>query len=350
MELDEPPGDHSNKGSDEEDWYSENLDEEDVASEVSEAFEPEEVDKNVNQTISIKDTEAVVSMLKKIVANAKTDCRNHKSLTLDDVTLYRIRLMKLTLNLCCALDCGMAKASDWAAKAEGRGSTEMLPENLYKGRWNKLIIDDLVFHQAVKEYLRLVGKYAQAKDMNYYIPEWFGNERQMWSWDKEGREIPPVLEGSEQVVVKWFHDESTFNAHDHQTLVWQERGKAAGIQKKGEGLLMKVANFILLDYGWLRGRENNQNPVPDEEHVFIYNNATIHTKLPNNSPNVATMTLKPSKHVGIEILEVSGEKVKIRMVHAQFSDGQPQELYYPDNYSDTSLHGQFKGLINLLQE
>ncbi|KAG8714254.1 hypothetical protein FRC11_009168, partial [Ceratobasidium sp. 423] len=48
---------------------------------------------------------------------------------------------------------------------------------------------------------------------------------------------------------------------------------------------------------------------PNEDHVVIFNNATIHTKLPKNAPNTHKMMLGPSQKVRGEGIGPSGEKI-----------------------------------------
>lgn len=60
---------------------------------------------------------------------------------------------------------------------------------------------------------------------------------------------------------------------------------------------------------------------PQEDHVFVFDNATIHTKLPEKTPNVNRMTLGPSQNVKSEEIGPSGEKVKVNMDPTTLSDG-----------------------------
>lgn len=60
------------------------------------------------------------------------------------------------------------------------------------------------------------------------------------------------------------------------------------------------------------------------------------------------MTLGPSKNFGITSIGLTGEKNKIRMADARFSDGSPQALYFPADHP--RYPGQFKGVTNILQE
>ena len=109
----------------------------------------------------------------------------------------------------------------------------------------------------------------------------------------------------------WFHDESTFYAHDRRQKRWVHKGEKNTPQPKGEGLSLMVADFVSADYGWLRSRDGKESShilfcagkaqdgyfsndkiiqhaekamailekdYPDEDHVFIFDNATTHLK------------------------------------------------------------------------
>jgi hypothetical protein len=242
---------------------------------------------------------------------------------------------------------------------------------------------------------------------NVFIPRFLALERRMRSWDDEGKEIPPVLEPGEKVVTAWKHDETIYRAHDRRFLKWIKKGQGAGLYKKGEGVSMMVADIVSADHGFLRrksdeeadrdenelsqhihmaiasltrifsaarvlfrpGKErdgyfNNQDvcrqldrscklaveEFPDEEHVFFFDNATTHTKLPENAPVVSRMTLGPSLKVWGEKTGSTGEKIKVKMTGAKFADGSPQDLYYPRNHRKPDLRGAFKGLAKILEE
>lgn len=195
---------------------------------------------------------------------------------------------------------------EWIRKFQ---ESDELPTNVY-GTWNASIIEDEDLASAIKEHLRRKGKYIQARDvvdffalpeaeafshlldappslrtaqrwmkrmgytwmkerrgqfadghkredvveyrMKKYIPEWIRLEQRMRTWDSDGKEIPPQLEEGERVVIVWFHDESTFYAHDRRLTRWVHEGETAMIYKKGEGISIMVADFVSADYGWLR--------------------------------------------------------------------------------------------------
>lgn len=97
---------------------------------------------------------------------------------------------------------------------------------------------------------------------------------------------------------------------------------------------------------------------PDDEHVFIYDNATTHLKRPENAPSARHMPKNPKnwlieviKHdesgTALKKADGSYEKTMVRMADATFSDGQTQSLYFPEGHERA---GQFKGMAIILEE
>jgi hypothetical protein len=97
---------------------------------------------------------------------------------------------------------------------------------------------------------------------------------------------------------------------------------------------------------------------PDEEHIFVYDNATTHLKRPEGSLSATKMTMNPSANFFVEVnkRDDAGKQLfnpdgsllkhKICMVDATFN-GQPQPLYFPTGHP---LAGRFKGMLNILNE
>jgi hypothetical protein len=156
-----------------------------------------------------------------------------------------------------------------------------------------------------------------------------------------------------------------------------------------------VVDFVLADYGWLcstDGRESarvyfkagkncdgyfdsediiNQTKIatdilqrhfPDEELVFIFDNATTHMKQAEGSLSAWKMpknTPPPGKSWGVTITKRDGRgkviydtngkprKVVRAMVDARFADGKPQPLYFPEGHARA---GVFKGMVTILEE
>jgi hypothetical protein len=111
--------------------------------------------------------------------------------------------------------------------------------------------------------------------------------------------------------VIWWHDKSTFYANDQRKVYWVHKDQKVTPQAKGEGASIMVADFVSADYGWLRSATGNQSTqvlfkvgknrdgyftnedilnhanmamnilnqhFPNEQHVFIFDNATTHLK------------------------------------------------------------------------
>lgn len=149
-------------------------------------------------------------------------------------------------------------------------------------------------------------------------------------WTKEGTEVPvgvwePRLTGRR--VVLWYHDESTFYAHDRREERWVAKGETSVPRKKGEGASLMVADFVSADHGWLcspdgkesarvlfkagKNREGYftneeildqvskamdilQRHFSHEEHVLIYDNAPTHLKRASDALSARHMSLKPT--------------------------------------------------------
>jgi hypothetical protein len=107
-------------------------------------------------------------------------------------------------------------------------------------------------------------------------------------------------------VVRWYHDESIFYAHDRRESQWVHKSQSAQPYTKGEGYSLMVADFISADHGWLRSRDGQRSArrlfrpgknregyfdstdviaqvhnaislvkeeYPEERHIFIFDNA-----------------------------------------------------------------------------
>lgn len=245
-----------------------------------------------------------------------------------------------------------------------------LPHNIY-GTWNTSSIDDEDLQQEIMLHLQSIGKYISAQDIKNYmdqpevqaryhrkkgislrtaqnwlnrlgfrwtkepkgqycdgherndvvayrqqifLPKWKLIEPHLWIWSQDGK---TEVESPGQKVVAWFHDESTYYAHDRRQKRWVNILETPVPQPKGEGASLMVADFISADYGWLcspDGRESarvlfragkardgyftNDNIVaqvrkamdilkkyfPQDKHVFVFDNATTHAKRPPTAP------------------------------------------------------------------
>jgi hypothetical protein len=216
---------------------------------------------------------------------------------------------------------------------------------------------------------------------------WKKLKSKLRGWTQEGKEdIPDGERPQPRRLVVWFHDESTFYAHDRRKRRWVHSSETATPQKKGEGVSLMVADFVSADYGWLRSPDGSESAqvlfkagkscdgyftnediiaqtqtamdivhkhYPHDEHLFIFDNATTHSKRPATAPSATKMTKNPSTKFGAEVLAtVNGKtqyasdgkplKVVIQMGPGQLPDGQPQ-LFYDSN-------GVFIGMTRILEE
>ncbi|KAJ6521374.1 hypothetical protein DFH09DRAFT_1097822 [Mycena vulgaris] len=244
------------------------------------------------------------------------------------------------------------------------------------------------------------GQYADGHErpdvvdyqQNKFLPGWASIQERMDAWSKEN--LPfygPHLPGKHIVV--WFHDESIFYAHDCRRKTWYHKNVPAKPYAKGEGASLMIANFVSSKYGWLRSpdemrdvrvimspgknkdgyftnveiREQAQAAMdllnefyPDEEHFFVYDNATTHLKRPEGSLSATKMTKGLSANFlvevnlrdehGAQVYSSTGAyiKTKIRMADTTFQ-GQPQHLYFPDGHALAGLRRNIRLRLNPLR-
>ena len=98
---------------------------------------------------------------------------------------------------------------------------------------------------------------------------------------------------------------------------------------------------------------------PDDDHVFVYDNATTHLKWDADALSASKMTKGPSENFFVEVnaTNESGKSIcspdgkimkeKHRMGNATFN-GVEQPLYFPDDHP--THPGQFKGMAQILTE
>ncbi|QRV95331.1 DDE superfamily endonuclease [Ceratobasidium sp. AG-Ba] len=195
----------------------------------------------------------------------------------------------------------------------------------------------------------------------------------------------PALEQGERLIMVWFHDESIFYTNDRRLTRWVSPTETAVPYAKGEGASIMVADFVGIE-GWLHGLNQSdharivlfpgktrdgyltgekvrnqltkaieivQAKYPHAEHVFIYDNATTHTKRREDLAVVGKIPLQPSKNFGEVVEKRMGEGGKVVNIRARYADthhpdGSPQALYFPDDH--ITYPGYFKGIAQLLQE
>jgi len=92
---------------------------------------------------------------------------------------------------------------------------------------------------------------------NHFLPAMAQLLLHMTTWTSKdgGCQDPPA--GIRRIVV-WYHDESTFYAHDRRKKRWVHKSEKAKPYAKGEGHSLMVANFYSAEYGWLKSRDGNK--------------------------------------------------------------------------------------------
>ena len=83
---------------------------------------------------------------------------------------------------------------------------------------------------------------------------------------------------------------------------------------------------------------------PNEDHVFIFDNATMHVKCADDALSARHMPKKPTQTWGVEVTvtDTDGktvykadgkpQKMKIQMAPAHHENGDPQPLYFPTGH------------------
>jgi hypothetical protein len=143
-----------------------------------------------------------------------------------------------------------------------------------------------------------------------FLPRWMSIEERTQKWKEDWLQEEIGEQPQNHRTVIWFHDESTFYANDRRRLRWVHKDETAVPRPKGEGASLMVADFVSTDYGWLCSPDKTQEAhvffkagknrkgyftnedilnqtmkamdiltefYPDEEHVFVFDNATTHT-------------------------------------------------------------------------
>jgi hypothetical protein len=228
---------------------------------------------------------------------------------------------------------------------------------------------------------------------NVFLKRWASEEGKMCSWGEDNEELCDI--SIERPLCVWFHDESTFYANDRRKSKWVHQSTSATPYTKGEGASLMVADFVSADHGWLRspdGKESArvlfkagksrdgyfsnediltqfqkamaivQKYWPNEDHLFIFDNATTHLKRPDGSLSARKMpkgTPKVGTNWGVEVMarDLSGKiiygtngkptRTKICMGDGTFKDGSPQSLYFPEGHPRAGI---FKGMVTILEE
>ncbi|KAH7922696.1 hypothetical protein BV22DRAFT_1016841 [Leucogyrophana mollusca] len=244
------------------------------------------------------------------------------------------------------------------------------------------------------------GQYSdghEREDVVYYrqhifLPAWANLQSRMRIWEHNNVNIEEIRSHTTRRVVVWFHDESTFYANDRRKLRWVHIAEGAVPQPKGEGASIMVAHFISADYGWLQSPDGKETArilfkagknrdgyytseeilkhtkqamdildkyYPDDEHVFVFDNATTHVKRADDALSARKMPKAPSQGWGVEVTVTNDDgqplygpngkpmKRKVPMAPGRLHDGCLQPLYFPEGHLKA---GWFKGMGQILEE
>ncbi|KAJ3780523.1 hypothetical protein GGU10DRAFT_397774 [Lentinula aff. detonsa] len=231
----------------------------------------------------------------------------------------------------------------------------------------------------------LKGQYANGHErqdnvcyrQDEFLPKWMLYEARTRWWKADGSEDGNTMERilvadpNGKIVLRWVHSSETAKPY-----------------AKGEGASLMVADFVLPDHALLKARQmkdekgqlkharvlfqpgktrdgyqTTQNILdqatiamdildadyPDEQHVFAYDNATIHTARSPDALSATAMPCNPNASFFCKVMGKDGEVEKrVKMKNGTFRDGSSQELYYPADHPD--YPGHFKGTRVLIQE
>lgn len=221
-----------------------------------------------------------------------------------------------------------------------------------------------------------------------FLPAWKSIAPYLRTWSTDGMVEEESMEPHprEQRVTVWYHDESTYYQNDRRKLRWVRDDETPVPQPKGEGVSLMISDFISADYGWLQSPDGSETAriifkagknrdgyftnesilkqvgkamdilekyYPQDKHVFIFDNATTHTKRVATAPSARNMPKGPSTKFGALITVIEDGKIKyssqgkplkktIQMGPGVLPDGTPQPFY-----NDA---GVFKGTTQILLE
>jgi hypothetical protein len=104
-----------------------------------------------------------------------------------------------------------------------------------------------------------LGQYVDGHkrvDVVYYhqtvfLLAWAELDKQTRLWTTDNQQIVNEALANGQIVVVWFHNESTFNANGRRVVHWVHKGENLVPHTKGEGGSLMVTDFVSTNYGWL---------------------------------------------------------------------------------------------------
>ncbi|RPD65154.1 hypothetical protein L227DRAFT_583210 [Lentinus tigrinus ALCF2SS1-6] len=293
---------------------------------------------------------------------------------------------------------------------------DALPRNPF-GKWTKSRLEDEDLVQELHLHLQSIGLWISAMDIVHYmartsIQERYGMKKDVTKYRQEcylpaWSELQPALRvWTEENISVSVHDlpasshircsTSTFYQNDRRQVRWVHSSETAKPRPKGEGASLMVADFVSADYGWLaspdgtetaqvlfRAGKNREGYFTNEDilaqmrkamaivkkyysnddHVFVFDNATTHTKCPDGALSARAMpkglARKEAGFWGPEVTATDAngkpkyksdgtlQKIRVQMGNGRLPDGSPQSLYFPEGHEHA---GQFKGMAVILRE
>ena len=239
---------------------------------------------------------------------------------------------------------------------------------------------------------------------NIYLPALAQYEPMIRAWHKDNLAhlVNPSSPSPTRHTILWFNDQCIFYQNDRRKFRWVHVSEKPVPLPKGEGISLMVSDFISADYGWLRSPDGEESArvlfrpganregyftnedvlrqvdnamdilqkyYPNDDHIFIFDNATIHTKRPPGSLSARRMPKKTPKpdpkkpekeanwFVEVDATDERGNPVygpdrkklkkRIRMADGVLPNGQPQSLYFPEGHPQAGI---FKGMATILME
>ncbi|KAG1789416.1 uncharacterized protein HD556DRAFT_1447031 [Suillus plorans] len=211
---------------------------------------------------------------------------------------------------------------------------------------------------------------------NIFLLAWTHYQCYMRKWKTDNITLEDLseVESSGRRTIMWFHDESMFYANDRRKVHWVHDSESALPQPKGEGASLMESAWVLFKAGRARdGYFTNQEIVaqavkamdilqkdyPGEDHVLVFDNATMHLKRADDTlaarkmPKNLSQSFGPSASVkdanGKAVLGPDGKQVKekIQMIDATLPNGDLQPLYFAEGHVKA---GWFKGMAQILVE
>ncbi|KAI6010804.1 hypothetical protein F5J12DRAFT_781787 [Pisolithus orientalis] len=266
-----------------------------------------------------------------------------------------------------------------------------LPLSKYGVSWTKSRINDEDLKSELVTHLQSLGKNVTATAIIDYFAQ-----PDVMQWHGLRKNIS-LATAKQWMAGCGFHWTVTCKGHFILTkqipsfMGWVHMSKMSTPQPKGERPTLMVAEFVSADHGWLcspdgtelarilfhpgKGHDgyfSNDQTIhhveramailekhyPNEDHVFIFDNASTHMKRSEDSLSAQNMP-KGCREWGVDVpvQDASGQAVlgpngkplttKARITYGFFKDETPQEFYWPDGHHHS---GKFKGMAQILIE